>query len=48
MKLPRDLARVAVSVDERHLLPHAGLLPAAALAQRDEGADRDRVDPGRR
>lgn len=34
MRASDDLARVSVAFDERHLLPHAGLLPAAALAQR--------------
>lgn len=34
MDVSHDLSRVTVSFDEQHLLPHAGLLPAAALAQR--------------
>lgn len=34
MKTSHGLARVAVSFDETNLAPHAGLLPAAALAQR--------------
>jgi hypothetical protein len=34
MNTSQDLSRVAVGFDEQHLLPHAGLLPMAALAQR--------------
>jgi hypothetical protein len=34
MHANQDLTRVAVSFDEQHPLPHAGLLPAAVPAQR--------------
>jgi hypothetical protein len=34
MRASHDLARVSVSFDEASLVPNAGLLPAAALAQR--------------
>ena len=34
MRANHDLSRVSVSFDERNLVPNAGLLPAAVLAQR--------------
>ena len=34
MRAHHDLSRVSVSFDEANLVPNAGLLPAASLAQR--------------
>ena len=34
MRAKHDLSRVSVSFDETNLVPNAGLLPAAVLAQR--------------
>lgn len=40
MRASHDLTRVSVGFDEKDLVPHAGLLPAGAVAQQVGGPGR--------